>query len=398
MVAGTGSPAMKTSEKSGNFRTWVEWRARRIDDPLGRLRYLRSVRPAKLRPAGGRRVRSLRAGAAVGLAAVVTVTCLVVRAKVRVEPLPARTHKVQAPLLWSEGLPEVWLVEKAGGLETYSNGLRIDGRVAISTHPRSYRVFPVDRPGAGDGAHRTEPAGIVFHTTESHQAPFEADQNRVLKQVGESILEYVRRHRAYNFLIDRFGRVFRIVEEDHAAEHAGYSVWADDQWLYVNLNESFLGVSFEAKTEPGQEEPMVSPGQVRAAAMLTEMLRSRYGIRGINCVTHAQVSVNPSNMRVGWHTDWASSFPFEKLGLPNNYAQALPAMTFFGFDYDSTFVRLAGSRLYAAVELAEERLREEAAERGLGIETYRRSLQRLYRETIGRFQRPETPEGGEPVE
>jgi len=42
--------------------------------------------------------------------------------------------------------------------------------------------------------------------------------------------------------------------------------------------------------------------------MLTDMLRKRYGIPAGNCVTHAQVSVNPSNLLIGYHIDWASSF------------------------------------------------------------------------------------------
>ena len=57
-------------------------------------------------------------------------------------------------------------------------------------------------------------------------------------------------------------------------------MWADEQWFYINLNESFLGVSFEAQTHAGQTEGVASPAQVRAAAMLTEMLRSRYQIPG----------------------------------------------------------------------------------------------------------------------
>ena len=63
----------------------------------------------------------------------------------------------------------------------------------------------------------------------------------MLKRLGESLLEYVRRKHAYHYLIDRFGRVYRVVAESDTANHAGYSVWADDEWFYVNLNESFLG-------------------------------------------------------------------------------------------------------------------------------------------------------------
>src|SRR5207237_9236146 len=109
---------------------------------------------------------------------------------------------------------------------------------------------------------RSKPAGIVFPTTESPQAPLEERQTGRLKLIGKSQIEYARRKRAYHFVIDRFGRVYRVVEESGVANHAGYSVWSDQEWLYVNLNESFLGVSFEAQTESGE----VNPVQVRAAA------------------------------------------------------------------------------------------------------------------------------------
>ena len=343
-----------------------------------RLRYLRTTAP----PPAEFRSHRARAGVAACLLAAVLASGFLLRARVRVEPLPTYQRHVRAPAVSSERAPDVWQVEKSAAWDVYSNGLRIDNRFAISNRPRSYRVFPVDGTAGGEDERRTEPAGIVFHTTESQQAPFEPGQNRVLKQVGESILDFVRRHHCYNFLIDRFGRVYRVVRETDAAEHAGHSIWADERSVYINLNESFIGVSFEAKTAPGQEEPTISPAQIRSAAMLTEMLRSRYSIPAMNCVTHAQVSVNPSNMRVGWHTDWASSFPFEQLGLPDNYLLPLPAVTAFGFEYDLTFSRSGGARLVASAEAAEARLRAEAAARGLTFEAYRRSLQRLYRERI----------------
>jgi N-acetylmuramoyl-L-alanine amidase len=373
---------MKTPDRRNPaLQPLVEWRASRIDDPLVKLKYLRTAAPRLEK--SDRRVRAGLRFLPLVLAFVTVSACLV-RAMVQVDPLPTHIRHVKAPVLGSEGLPDVWQVEAAKDWEIYSNGLRIDNRFAVSNHARSYQAFPMDHRQE-PGERRTQPVGIVFHTTESQQAPFEAGKNRVLRQVAESLAEFVRNHRAYNFLIDRFGRVYRIVHETDAAEHAGHSVWSDREWLYVNLNESFLGVSFEAKTEPGQEVPAVSPAQVRAASMLVEMLRARYGISATNCVTHAQVSVNPSNMRVGWHTDWASSFPFEQLGLPNNYDQPIPAVSIFGFESDATFLRVSGARLYAGVELAEEHLRDRAAERGVALPAYRAVLQRLYRE---KFHRP----------
>ena len=84
--------------------------------------------------------------------------------------------------------------------------------------------------------------------------------------------------------------------------------------------------------------------------MLTEMLRVRYRIPAANCVTHAQVSVNPSNMRIGYHVDWASEFPFEELGLPDRYAAALPSIWAFGFEVDGSFRTVAGAELRAGID------------------------------------------------
>ena len=276
---------------------------------------------------------------------------------------------------------EIWQVEKTGPSETYSNGLRIDNRFATVNHPRSYRAFSA-RSADIAGERRTTPAGIVYHTTESLQAPFEAARNGELKQVGESLLEYIRRRKAYNFVIDRFGRVFRMVREEDAAEHAGYSVWADEDRLYVNLNESFLGVALETRTQPGQVEATVTAAQIRATAMLTEMLRGRYQIPARNCVTHAQVSVSPTRMLAGYHMDWASSFPFAEIGLPDNYALPLPSVEAFGFERDANYTRAAGVRLSAGAGLGERALAARAAAIGVGVFVYRQRLQKLYRQRL----------------
>ena len=204
--------------------------------------------------------------------------------------------------------------------------------------------------------------------------------------MGESLLDYVRRRRCYNFLIDRFGRVFRIVNEGDAADHAGHSVWADERYFYVNLNDSFLGISFEAQTVAGETRTGASSAQVRAGAMLTEMLRSRYKIPAGNCVTHAQVSVNPSNMQIGYHTDWASSFPFEGLGLPDNYTTPSPAISLFGFAFDASYEQRAGIRLAAGALSADGGLAIRAAAAHLSVAAYRKALHKRYRSMAGQRQ------------
>jgi N-acetyl-anhydromuramyl-L-alanine amidase AmpD len=315
------------------YRPWVDRTARHIADPLWRLRYLQAVAPA---PAPVPRPR--------WKPALVSIACVLLAgaaSPVRRNPAPPPPSLIRFPP--APPAAAVWSVESTAAYETFSNGLRIENRFAIGNRARSYVAF--SRQPAGREESRTQPVGIVYHTTESLQAPFEASQNTTLKRVTESLAEYVQRRRAYNFLIDRFGRVYRIVREGDAANHAGHSVWADDAWIYVNLNDSFLGVSFEAETAIADR---INPAQVRSAAMLTEMLRACYGIAAANCVTHAQVSVNPSNYRIGYHTDWASSFPFERLGLPDNYRLPLPSIALFGFQYDATFVSRAGQRLSEA--------------------------------------------------
>jgi hypothetical protein len=287
---------------------------------------------------------------------------------------------------------EIWQVEGSKEFDSYSNGLRIENRYVIGTRPRSYLVFATARPDEARGEPGTLPVGIVFHTTESLQAPFDAKRNSALKKAGDSLAAYVRRRHSYNFLIDRFGRVFRIVQESDAAEHAGHSVWANNESFYVNLNDSFLGVSFEAQTAPGQEEAQVSSAQLRAAAMLTEMLRSRYAIPASNCVTHAQVSVNPLNMQVGYHTDWASSFPFESVGLPDNYAKASPALRLFGFQYDANFSHRGGERMRESVAKAESLLRAQAAAEHMTLAAYRKRLQKRYWALVGIVRRGAAPQ------
>ena len=355
-------------------RRWVDLTARQIGDPVQRLRFLQAVAP---RPGSTWKSRKTVGvmGLVVLLAAGGIVSFQSMRADNRISP-PARTRAHYASIR-VEQPTRIWQVEKTEAYESYSNGLRIENQYSVSHRPRVYRVFATGQPEDTRGEMRSSPAGIVFHTTESLQAPFEPSQNSVLKQVGESLLEYVRRHRCYNFVIDRFGRVF-VVRESDAADHAGHSVWADDTWSYVNLNDSFLGVSFEAQTLSGQLEAHVNPAQLRGAAMLTEMLRDRYQIPAGNCVTHAQVSVNPTNMQIGYHNDWASSFPFEQLGLPDNYGKPVPAVWRFGFEYDSSFERSAGARLYQGAQLAGDEVRERAAALHLKIDAYRNTLQKSY--------------------
>ncbi len=372
---------------------WVDWTARCISDPVLRLRFLRAAAPA-WQPTPSKRYRWRWPGVALAAIFLVLATVRFLEVKkvkasgssLAASVMPAKTSaSVSIPaglsLPKQDSPQEIWPVEQTAAFETYSNGLRIDNKFSTANHPRSYLAFPADQSNSAS-ERRTTPAGIVFHTTESLQAPFEPDQNGKLVKVGEALIEYVKRKKAYNFVIDRFGRVFRVVREADAAEHAGYSVWSDEKWLYVNLNESFLGVAVETRTEPGQAAATVTAAQIRAIAMLTEMLRERYAIPAGNCVTHAQVSVSPTRMLAGYHMDWASSFPFEAIGLPDNYSRPLPSVAVFGFDCDASYSRTAGFRLSEGARLGAEELANRAAAAGMNVLAYRKAQQRRYRERL----------------
>lgn len=388
----------------------IERRADCIADPVERLRYLRRMtaperkllQPGRWRPAGwialaaalvlspGPRPKSAAGTFQRERGLVAPAWSQNVAASAPAQT--ANPSATPAPEGSPTAIPHVWRVERSGSSELYSNGLRVDLTFRISNRPRApYPIFSVI-PALTGRRWKTgsTPVGIVYHTTESLIAPFEEDQNRRLKQLGRNLIDVIRGERAYHYLIDRFGRVFAAVAESDAANHAGKSVWADAQGIYVNLNDSFLGVAFEAQTGAAKA---VTPAQIVAAKALTEMLRSRYGIAVGNCVTHAQVSVNPENMRIGLHTDWASDFPFAALGLPDNYAVPLASMYAFGFDYDEVFLRVAGGR-WSGLNLAEEQMAKQAAAEGIPMARYRATLRRRYKDVASELETTELASPG----
>jgi len=359
------------------FRNRLERKAARIQDPVERLRYLR--RHSRTRPWRLRKLPLVSAG--------LLLVCLLIpgfRALSTKPRDPSRVAEIPpVPADSVDIFTNVWLVEQKGETEVYSNGLRIDDHYAVSNQKRV--SYPVYRLGAIDAEQpelRTDPAGIVYHTTESDQVDFQADQNTRLKYVGQNVLTYVQKNHSYHFLIDRFGRVYRLVQESDVANHAGFSIWADRSVLYVNLNASFLGIAFETQTLHQEDLPSANPAQIHAARILTEMLRAKYHVSEANCVTHAQVSVNPDRMLVGYHTDWAGNFPFRDVGLRDNYTVPPPSITAFGFNYDPVFVHATGVRIWEGVALAEEQLRSDAIARGIPVSRYRSVLREKYQQII----------------
>lgn len=281
------------------------------------------------------------------------------------------------PLLPAAVAPSaIWLVEKGADWELFSNGLRIDTTFAVTGDPRRFKVFE-EGLGLKEEVY-TKPVGIVFHTSESDIWPLEASFNESLRDSSQRLLRYLVRNRCYNYLIDRFGRVYRVVEEDSKANHAGTSIWANGKNVYLNLNSSFLGVSFETRWEGGRALP-ITQAQLGAGRNLTEYLRQRWEITGEMCVGHGLVSINPTKHLIGNHMDWSRGFPFAAFGLPDQYATVPPSVGLFGFGYDVDFLKVLGEP-WPGVRRAEEGMAEEARRTGKSEDEVRRGRRALYDE------------------
>ena len=288
----------------------------------------------------------------------------------------------------------VWQVERTPDFERYSNGARILTQYQTSNRPRAY--YPIPRGSATSGGEvRRAIVGIIYHTSESDIVPFIPANTQSIQDRSQGLLEYVQRNRSYNYMIDRFGQIYRIVQDDHAAFHAGHSIWADGQYSYVGLNESFLGICFESTSTRGTLEETLTEAQIGAGRALTNVLRSRYRIEDVNCTTHGLVSINPENMRIAYHHDWVRNFPFAAMGLSDKYQVATPSMLDYGFRYDEEILQKLGNTLWPGAIAAEEEFQRRA--RGLQVEemVWRSQLRDRYLDQLEQARRLRSPEADE---
>ena len=267
----------------------------------------------------------------------------------------------------------IWLVDSGAAFELYSNGLRIDTTWAVRGEPRRYRVFTLGG-GMGEELH-DRPIGIVYHTSESDIWPLEESFNEKLRDSSQDLLRYLRRNQVYHYLVDRFGRVYRVVEEKDKANHAGMSVWGQGDRVYLNLNGPTIGVSFETRWEGGRALP-ITRAQLEAGRSLTDYLRHKWQIAPELCVTHGLASVNPKKHLIGHHLDWARGFPFEAFSLPDQYQVESPAVR-LGFACDERFLAVMGEPWPGAKQAA-DRLAAEAAANGRSVDEERKQRVRAY--------------------
>jgi hypothetical protein len=245
---------------------------------------------------------------------------------------------------------------------------------AVAGPRRHYRAFLAE--GGMQEPALERPIGIMFHTTESDVWPLEASFNENLRGSSQSLLRYLAREKLYHYLIDRFGRVSRVVNEDSKANHAGLGAWADGERFFLSLNNAFVGVSFETRWEGGRALP-ITEAQLNSGRSLTEYLRQRYEIKPEMCVGHGLTSVNAKKHVIGHHLDWARGFPFEAFGLPDQYQAAPPNVAYFGFGYDETLPERMGEP-WPGVAAGERAFAEAARAEGVSLEALHKKRQDLY--------------------
>jgi hypothetical protein len=272
---------------------------------------------------------------------------------------------------------KVWLVKKETNFEIYSNGARVLTEFETDNHTRNYYLYSKDDPRQ-DSAWPVQHdiIGILYHTTESELVDFKSDNNDDLLRHTQGLLGWVQKKKSYNYVIDRIGQIHRVIRDDHAADHAGHSIWNDDQHTYVSLNESFLGVAFETKGES------LTEAQVVAGRQLTAILRSKYNIPDVNCTTHGLVSFSPNNMVIGYHHDWAHNFPFEAMGISDKYAVPPTHVSMYGCGWEEEIVAKMGGSLWAGVPLAETEFEQRAARFDLRPDALRKRMKERYSEQL----------------
>jgi N-acetyl-anhydromuramyl-L-alanine amidase AmpD len=274
---------------------------------------------------------------------------------------------------------KVWLSEKDGEIEKWSNSCRISTRYETGNHPRAYYTIPRGLETNGDQV-SNKIVGILYHTPENFNPEFNPENNRAIQNSSRGLIEDVRENKKYNYLINRIGEIYRIVRDDQVARHAGDSIWADEKNTYVLLNESFLGVCFESKFEGASSlDEILTKAQIISGRLLTEVLRSTYNIDDANCTTHGLVAVDPDTMLIARHHDWVHFFPFELMGLSDKYKIQPPNMADYGFTYNEDLLaKKLGNKLWEGAATAEKEFNRRATKERVSPDVLRSKLRNLY--------------------
>jgi N-acetyl-anhydromuramyl-L-alanine amidase AmpD len=150
--------------------------------------------------------------------------------------------------------------------------------IAVSLATPSFAIEDQYSPWNRKRPRRPHTFYIVLHTTESG---------------GSSALEKLRRYGEAHYLVDVDGQIYRIIDKDRIARHAGLSLWQG----HSSLDNYSIGIEVV-----GYHDGEFGVDQLAALRELIRQLRTRYDIRAENVVTHSMVAYGrPNRFHLGDH-------------------------------------------------------------------------------------------------
>lgn len=122
---------------------------------------------------------------------------------------------------------------------------------------------------------------IIIHTSE-------AGKRSTLRTVseGKKVRNYWTKGGHANYMIDRAGRIYRILNHRYRADHVGLSMWNG----LTNLSSHSLGIELV-----GFHYGKISSQQYKSLSKLLKSLKKIYNIKDKNILTHSQVSYGRPN-------------------------------------------------------------------------------------------------------
>ena len=119
-----------------------------------------------------------------------------------------------------------------------------------------------------------------------------AAADRPLRGTSQGLLRYVQKNRLYHYVIDRFGRVFRVVAEESKANHAGNSVWANAGRVYKQITR----LRIEGHTDSdGNDAANLKLSEARANAVMSALIKRHVDPPRVHAGTPARVELRLRN-------------------------------------------------------------------------------------------------------
>lgn len=145
----------------------------------------------------------------------------------------------------------------------------------------------IDRPSPNFDARRggTQPSLIILHFTGGKSAEYALN----------ILTDGTRENRvSAHYMIDEEGRVYRLVDEDKRAWHAGVSSWRDIE----DVNSASIGIELS-----NRDRNPYTKEQLLALSELCDGIRRRHGIAAHNIIGHSDIAPERKN-DPGYHFPW----------------------------------------------------------------------------------------------